>query len=627
MLTISNERIALSCQEDGHGLTLHDLVHNEVWLLDEQTLVCAHGGAGDLQTIPLIAMKPLQAQTDEQHSLTITLHAGLQPVKLQFRIEANYVEVTYPVQDSHLIALSMPGSFQPQNGQAEYLLPIMQGMRWDGRGEAHQKRYGEASHGGFTMAMYGVLGARSGLAVMAETADDCLWWTGKDDLGRTWVTNLQVQSLGTMRYERKLRIYTTPNSITGLMKQYRLRVMERKRFISWKGKLMERPSLSKLFGAVMCFIGYCQDDLDYVAECRKLKAYGFNKALIYPVRFNTYRDDFLMGGFPPINLSAAVVEEFKAIGYDVAPWTWINEAMDDGSQTIRNQFRVDAEGKTSVAWQIDEQKWHTLCTTEMEAFLRKQNDGPFSDMTWDHFDVITCASNKECYALHHSKHQNRPMSRSEARSYLRQLLLAGRNGHRAVSSENFNDAYSLECDLGSVKAWPQYGPWPYWPVPLTSLVYHDSMMHTWWEPHNYNVRYFCRDNGMYQYGGGRPRLMASMDALYGSVPDVFPFGAMYGWQGDEHSTFLYRNRFEDPETQLALQQALPVAKLHERIGMQEMTKFEFLTEDGTLQMSEFEDGTRVYANLGSSGPRYVDGVGGIQCESWISVYPDQATLE
>ena len=28
----------------------------------------------------------------------------------------------------------------------------------------------------------------------------------------------------------------------------------------------------------------------------------------------------------------------------------------------------------------------------------------------------------------------------------------------------------MEYDIGSVKAWPQYGPWPFWPVPLTELV-------------------------------------------------------------------------------------------------------------------------------------------------------------
>lgn len=144
------------------------------------------------------------------------------------------------------------------------------------------------------------------------------------------------------------------------------------------------------------------------------------------------------------------------------------------------------------------------------------------------------------------------------------------------------------------------------------------MMHTWWEPHNYNSRYFARDSGKYQYGGGKTRLMAAMDALYGCPPDIFPFGAMYGWTGRGRETFLYKFRFEDKDTQFALEQALPVAKLHGQIGMLEMTNFEFLSDDGYVQKTEFEDGTQVYANFGCS-PSYIEGVGSLQSESWIAV--------
>lgn len=620
MLTLSNERIALSCGEDGRGLLLNDKLRGQSWMLDERTLVYAEAGSNAPHQAPFKPLVPLRAQTGDDGMLRLFLQAGSGEVELQFQLLLDGVEVILPLTEHPLGAVSMPGSFLPGEGPAKYLLPIMQGMLWDGRGDSHEFRYGEAAHGGFSMAMYGMLGASGGLSVMSESADDCLWWVGKD-ADRTWAANVQVQSLGDMRYERRLRIYPVAGTITAAVKRYRARVMERGRFITWEQKLADRPGLSRLFGTVMCFIGYCRDDLDYAAECRKLKAYGFDKVLLYPLRFNTYRDDFLMGGFPPINVSRETVAEIRELGYDVAPWTWINEALDDGTEKLRSQFRINRDGKASNSWQIDEQKWYDMCTTGMESFLRKQNAGPLSDMTWDHFDVITCATNKECHALNHPAHMGRPMSRTEDRQYLRNLLIAGRDGHKAVSSENFNDAYSLEVDLGSVKAWPQYGPWQYWPIPMTMLAYHDSMIHSWWEPNNYNMRYFDRDKGVYQYGGGRARLMSSMDALYGCPPDVFPFGAMYGWIGDGHTTFLYRSRFEDPETQFALSLALPVAKLHERIGMREMVDFQILSEDGVLQMSTFDDGTRVYANLGSAFARYVEGVGGIQCESWLAVDP------
>ena len=173
---------------------------------------------------------------------------------------------------------------------------------------------------------------------------------------------------------------------------------------------------------------------------------------------------------------------------------------------------------------------------------------------------------------------------------------------------------------------PQYGPWPFWPVPLTMLVYHDSLIHSWWEVHNYNSPYFGRTRSVqhFEYGGGRPRLMAALDALMGCPPDVFPFGAQYGWTGRGRETFLYRYRFEDPEVQLALREALPVAKLHRRIGKQEMVHFKILSEDGSVQETAFADGTRIVANFSRDviggkegiGHVVVDGIDSLMPESW-----------
>lgn len=623
MLLLVRDKLSLYCQENGKGLTLQDHVNGESWLLDEQTMV--YGGvdnAGGRQA----ALKPMilqQASLVDPETLQVTLTAGETTLSILFTLGCDYLEVHLPeIHTENVGVVSLPGSFQPAGGKGQYLLPIMQGMYWDGRGKPMENRYWEAGHSGFAMAMFGVLGRNGGLLCAAETSDDCLWWVGKDEADRTWATNLQVDSLGTMRYERTMRFYPVPSNITALAKRYRARIKERGRFISWEDKIRERPALKRLFGTIMCFIGYCQDDLDYAKESRKLKAYGFGKALLYSVRFNTYSKDFLMGGFPPINLDRDVIREIKALGFDVAPWSWINEGLDDGTDEMRSRYRRYRNGELAKTWQIDEQKWYACCTTMMEEFLIKQNAGEFSDMTWDHFDVITCATNNECHALDHKHHLGRPLSKSEDREWIRRLLLAGQKDNKPVSSESFNDAYSLEYDLGSVKAWPQYGPWTYWPVPLTMLVFHDSIMHTWWEPHNYNSHYFDRNVGPYQYGGGKTRLMASMDALYGCPPDVFPFGAMYGWTGKGHETFLYRFRFEDPETQYALQQALPVARLHEQIGMLDMVDFQFLSEDGTLQKTTFADGTSVYANLGQSVGSGLEAIGGLQAESWKSVRKD-----
>jgi hypothetical protein len=430
-----------------------------------------------------------------------------------------------------------------------------------------------------------------------------------------------------MRYERVVRLYFTPAELTALAKQYRRKVIQQRRFKPWEEKIAERPQLERLFGALMCFTGYCQDEIDYAANCRKLKEYGFERALVYPGRFNMYSPDIHMGGAPAVDLSPETVGTIRSLGYDLAPWSWLNEALDVGT-AVQPTYRRDWAGRTVPNWAIDDQQWHLVCYSHLADWQKRALTETISDMTWDHFDVLACVPPMECYDTNHPHHTGRSASRSEDREWIRRTFLVDQAAGRIVSSENFNDAYALEMDIGSVKAWPQYGPWPFWPVPLTMLVYHDSLIHSWWEIHNYNNPWHGRTSwlgGLFEYGGGRPRLMAALDALLGCPPDVFPFGAQYSYTGRGKETFLYRFRFEDPQVQLALQVALPVARLHRRIGRQEMVHFRILSENGYLQETAFSDGTRIVANFSRDfvgtmpgiDSQAVKGIETLGPESWV----------
>ena len=78
---------------------------------------------------------------------------------------------------------------------------------------------------------------------------------------------------------------------------------------------------------------------------------------------------------------------------------------------------------------------------------------------------------------------------------------------------------------------------------------------------------------------------------------------------------LYRFRFDDTETQHALKLALPVAENHAKVGMLEMTDFEFLTDNYNLQRTIFEDGTTIYANFALSTLHHPD-CGSLLPRSW-----------
>jgi hypothetical protein len=632
MLTIQNQHFILLCAENGDGLTLIDKQRWTRWALDYQTLVAgkdAWGDLGDLRKVEQHRLFPYEAEAQEE-SLRLSMRAGEIPAALSFRLCEDYLEVTLPASLPDEIGfLSLPGSFSPERERLKILLPIMQGMLWDGKGPEFSNLRGEAGHLGFSMPFLGYLGESGGLLVTAETRDDLLWWHGKEKAGRFWAANLQIGSLGSMRYDRSLRIYSTDADLVSIAKRYRRKVVEARRFKRWEEKIEERPSLERLFGALMCFIGYCQDDLDYAAECKKLKAYGFDRALVYPGRFNMVSNDIRMGGVPAIDLPAGQVEAIKALGYDIAPWSWLNEGLDDGTLRIHRMFRKTPEGLNSPHWAIDDQQWYHVCYSFLAENQQKALEQSIPDMTWDHFDVLSCVPAIECYASDHPQHAGRPMSRAESKEWVRRAFRLDQAAGRMVSSENFNDAFSLDYDLGSVKAWPQYGPWPFWPVPLTMLVYHDSLIHSWWEVHSYNNAYFGRTAAprFFEYGGGRPKLQAALDALLGCPPDVFPFGAQYSYTGRGKETFLYKFRFEDPEVQIALREALPIARLHRRIGKCEMVHFKFLSEDGYVQETAFSDGTHVVANFGRDfagnaagvDPSVMKKVGWLGPESWKTI--------
>jgi len=625
-MQVRNDTVLISVGEDGCELKMTDLHRGTVWVLDEAS-VSWNGRImrNDYPTPEGIAsmkqMRPISASTVE-NVLQVTYTAGGCPVMYSWHLLEDGVEVRLaPPGNVDIEALSMPGAFHPENEPMKLLLPIMQGMLWDGRGDPFERMVRSGSHSGFSMQMFGVLGSTGGMMAAADTAIDSVWWIQKDARGFR-VQNVQDGSLGSMRYERVMRFHFTDPAIVPVAKRYRALVKERGRFVSWEEKIAARPSLERLFGALMCYIGYCQDDLDYVAEFAKLKKYGFDRVLAYPVDFSMDNRNFLMGGLPPIHLTRDQIAKITEMGFDVCPWTWINEAMDDRTDKRAAMYRITRDGERIFGWQIDDFKWFKVCSPEMDRYQTEAVKDGFDHMTWDHFDVLTCASSGECHALNHEAHPGRPMSREEDLAWLRKTLLTGQGlgtRNNAVSSESFNDLFSKEYDLGSVKAWPQFGPWTFWPVPLTSLVFHDSILHSWWEPHNYNSPWFNRSESpnLYEYGGGRPDLQAAADALMGCPPDVFPFGAQYGWTGRGAETFTYRYRFEDPVVQYALEKAKPVAALHRKIGKLEMTDFEILSDDGWVQRSVFSDGTEVIANFHCRMRSDIPGVPPMHGQSWI----------
>lgn len=604
MLTINNGKVAVYVKEDATEVIISDLLRDQAWKLDQDTAlwgeeISYNNRPKDNWKENIHLLKPEYAEIENDGSIRVVYAAGTQKVNMIYTLLEDGVEITLSPVGGEVKSVALPGAFEPIGKEKEIIMPIMQGVVWKGAGEPVDRMMISGSHDNFSLQMFGMLSDKGGFLYAPDSIADCFWRYAKEENGKYFAESFQISSLGEMRYERKTKIFVVERSIKAVAKRYRKLVIARDRFITWDEKIEKRPALERLFGSIMCFIGYCQDDIQYAKEFRKLRDYGFDRALIYPVRMHSYSLGFKMGGKDPIWLSDDEMEEIKALGYDIAPWSWINEAMNDGTKETENLYRINKDGKHILGWRIDDFIWDKCCSTKMAEFQAEADKHGMSQMTWDHFDVLTCAMIGECYAKDHKHHLNRLLSRTEDIEWLKKTLEYGMDGRKPVSSESFNDIFSKEYDMGSVKAFPLNWKRPFTVIPLTSLVYHDSILHTWWEPHNYNTHYFNRTfaAGYMEYGGGKTRLMAANDALMGAIPDVFPFGSMYGWTGRGNETFLYKIRFEDPDVQFALREAKPVADLHRRIGKLEMTDFEILSDDGCVQRSVFKDGTSVIANF------------------------------
>lgn len=616
MLEVSNDALGLTCDPGAGRIAIHDRHRKVTWTLDEATRILTPDPHGQ----PSRLTSASSTRVDDQS------------IRQEFDVVGGRVSYVWQLLDDGVLVtletnhepgawqfISLPGSFTAEGLPMRLALPVMQGLLYDGRGEPFEQVLHQGGHAGFSMAMAGYLTNRGGLLLVIDDYADWRAVVGKRDGGELYVYANAQASLGALRYPRHARLLLTDPSVTALCKRYRRRVQERGDWKPWAEKVAERPAVERLFGGLMTFIGYNASNIDYVAWCRKLRDLGFDRAFVYPVRFNHYSQDFQMGGDAPIHLDDRTIHAIKDIGYDVSSWMWVYEALDDGSEERQRAYLRNAAGDIVPNWKIDDYHWYVCCSSTQPDFVRVTYRGDMRDMTWAHYDVSATCGFAECYALDHPRHRGHAMDRRTDMTFLRELLGPATNGNRPVSSEGFNDALATAYDIGTTKLLPAFGDAPFWTAPMTMLVYHDSMIHDWWEVHNYNAH--ANFDNVLRFGrkvDGFPYEKAAMDALYGCPPNVFPFGRQYQWVDfAARTTRSFVVHFDDSAVQEALAAALPVTRLHRRIGPLELLSHEYLTEDGGVQATTFADGTRVIANF-TSAACHVDEVGEMKAKSWIA---------
>jgi len=617
MLEMTARDVSLSVAEDGSSVIVADRRRTCSWRVDlSRAGYRVRGDEGALRPLPAGSARRTDAGIEVRYSV-----AGGAFVYRYAAVDG-HVEVGLECDAEEVEAVSLPGPVIPARGSRRVAAPLYQGVLLSGAGERWELAVGHGGHLNFSMAMAAVLGERGGMMVCHESPSN---WTAR--VGRA-ADGPVFQFV----HERcpidgwaaaTVRMYPTDADVAAACKRYRNRVKERGEFVSWQEKLARKPVLRDLFGALMAFVGYnACPSIDYAAGARRLRRMGFRSVFYYPLRMLHYSLDFQMGGDAPIWLSDGQLAAVRSVpGAHAGPWAWVVEGLDDGSDAMRAMFKKGPEGRPIPNWRIDEQRWYLVCTPYQVEHIRRRLAGDMREMDWLHFDVNAVWAGKCCFDTAHALHGNRPLGRLADMEWTRRLFSPETVGNRAVSSEGFNDYYAGWYDIGSTKMMPprvwQAGCVP---IPMTMLVFHDSCIHDWWELHNYNAHggfgLSELPHGLGTTGCGQAELKAAMDALYGCPPNVFPFGKQYGWADlASRRSFSYIVDPADSEVQAALRAALPVARLHGDIGMQEMASFEFLSEDRAVQCTTFSDGTRIVANLGGHEAE-APGIGVLPPRSW-----------
>ena len=629
MPTICSGALKLQVSDDGADVTLVNRATESHWTLDGDS--CLADGSGrdrvpfgrsrestgencvDQSVRPALPFSSGRVERLSDQALLVSHRGPAGELVLRYELTGETCRVTVLAGRSTVTTTTLPGAFRPTGVKAPaVVLPKNQGVWHRGTGKPFSLHLARNGHSGWSMPFFAVVGEREALLTIIETEHDGRIWFEKTDDGLIRIASLQDPTRGALTYDRSVLLRFVAPEVNSIAKAYRQYVQERGHFLSWEEKLEKRPHLDRLFGALMCFIGYCQDEgLDYAASFRALRAIGFERSFVYPLAIGNPAQDFLMGGRPPIDIRhhLRLLEE---LGYLAASWMWVEDIPQMPEDLV-----LGPGGEPRLSWQIDERKWYRCCPIHQVVLANQIQDERMSGHTAQHFDVTTSRLGLECY------HPNHPLDRREDALWRRKVLETAIRRGCVVSSEGFWGYATPSYDVGSVKIpLPVHTDW--YTVPLTSLVYHDSCVHDWWEVDNYNNPHhrnqFGRDRAYFALcGGGWQRLQATQDALMGAPPNVMPFGAQYAFvEGRGPKTCLYSYRLESPEVQEALRLALPLAHLHRRIGRLACVEHQTLAPDGSLQTTTFADGTHVVVNYASE-PREVKDVGLLEPVSWKAV--------
>lgn len=390
------------------------------------------------------------------------------------------------------------------------VIPKMQGMLLPGDWPQHIEATDLCNSRSFYMGWWGHIRKGAGVQVILETPDDAGGSYKHLKGGPTVAAPRWYGSLGKLQYQRTIRyVFDDAFDYVKMAKRYRRYMKESGRFVSLREKLARTPALDQVIGKPVIHLGalyhfvkeaslynkerveanHSLQTFDQLREqLEGLKAKGVNAAYVHLDGWGFYGYD---NGHPDV----------MPVGEIQGGWEGLRQLADACANmnylfAVHDQYRdfylnaVSYDERLTLTHRDGTRDLHSVWCGGPQTFLNarfapeyvRRNHDLFAanaiNVRGAYLDVFSVVP------LEESAQPAHPMTRSECARYRRECFDLLRARGYVVSSEEPVDYLAPSLDL------VHHGPYPTYPnlgggdatgipVPLFSLVYHDSILLPW----------------------------------------------------------------------------------------------------------------------------------------------------
>ncbi|MHB9027667.1 MAG: DUF5696 domain-containing protein [Candidatus Latescibacterota bacterium] len=468
------------------------------------------------------------------------------------------------------------------------VVPHMQGMLLPNIWPEKVSLYSTATYSrGLYMPWWGHLKGKCAMLTILETPNDAGCNFSHPAGGPTAIEPRWVHSQGSFRYPRILRMCFLENGdYVDLAKRYRKHAIERGYFVSLRNKILFTPSLEKVIGSALTnfqILVHIQPesqnyDLARPENNHRLDSFDTRASQLDSLagrwggRLYVHVDGWGVRGYdnlhpdylPPCPEAGGwdglrrLLETCRRLGYVVALHDQYRDYYHDAPSYDPNRTVIYENGVRPFSDTWNGGAHSFLCPRYTPQYVERNHQMLKENgiaVQGSYLDVFAVIPPDECY---HPSHQ---VSRTQCLEYWGQCFNIIKRKEGIVSSEEPVDWAIPYLDLVACAPYVPSGEGNTIPrgipIPLFNLVYHDALIIPW--PLSRN------GSGIPQ---GEPGYLHGL--LNGGIPEI-PLTAS--------------------ETGLA--RAREMCTLHERVGLREMIRHEFLNGNFRMQRTTFSDGTAV----------------------------------